>query len=135
MIPADREWYRLNGASEDKLSALRAAAPEGLPSEYFDLLAQSNGGEGPFPVQPYSFVLSSADEALNDWTSGTFAEFFPGLFVFGTNGGGEAFAFDTTVAGTRVVYFDMTNTNLAESVVEMTTSMGDFIDLIGRDAA
>lgn len=126
-------WHRLTGASEGDLSALRLAAPEGVPSQYFDLLARTNGGEGPLPVQPCWFVLSSADQALNDWTSGTFSEFFPGLFVFGTNGGGEAFAFDTKSTGARIVCFDTTNIDLAESVVELATSMGDFIDLIGRD--
>lgn len=135
MIPPGRDWEGAPGASDAALSELQASASGGLPAEYLELLAWSNGGEGPLPVQPFWLVLSSAEGALNEWTSGNFTDHFPNLFVFGTNGAGEAFAFNTTTTGPRVVYFDMTNIDLEESVVEIAPSMAAFIDLMGRDSA
>ena len=133
MIPAGREWTGGTGASAEALAALRFAAPPKLPTAYFDLLAFSNGGEAPLAVQPYWFVLYPAAEAQGIWESSEYAEHFPGLFVFGSNGGGEAIAFDLATTASRVVFFDMTNIDMEESVVELAPSMADFIALIGLD--
>jgi hypothetical protein len=133
MIPADREWHRIEGAPPEELEGLRSFTPPGLPETYYDLLGFSNGGEGPFGIQPCWFVLYTAEEAATAWTGGVYAEFFPDLFVFGSNGANEAFAFDLKADGVRIVYFDTMNIDLAESVVELATSMEDFIRLIGVD--
>ena len=133
MISADREWYGRDGASSSELEGFRSFVPTTLPQGYYDLLRFSNGGEGPLGVQPCWFVLDTTEEAATAWTGKSHAEFFPGLFVFGSNGANEAFAFDLRADGVRVVYFDTTNANLAESVVELTTSMDAFIALIGID--
>src|ERR1700730_17203176 len=64
-----------------------------LPTEYVKFLQQMNGGEG-FVGKHY----------LRAWPVEELAKFnreyrvdegAPGLFLFGTDGGGEAFAFDT----------------------------------------
>lgn len=135
MIAADREWHGREGASSAELDGFRSFIPTTLPQGYYDLLGFSNGGEGPFGVQPCWFVLDTTEEAATAWTDKVHAEFFPDLFVFGSNGGGEAFAFDLNADGVRIVYFDAMNTNLADSVVELATSMDAFIDLIGIDEA
>jgi SMI1/KNR4 family protein SUKH-1 len=64
-----------------------------LPAEYVKFLEQMNGGEGfigenylmAWPVQ--DLVQSNKDYLVE--------EAAPELFLFGSNGGGEAFAFDT----------------------------------------
>ena len=50
MIGADREWRGSDGASPDALADLQNAAPVRLPARYLELLAFSDGGEGPLPV-------------------------------------------------------------------------------------
>lgn len=76
-------------------------------------------------------MLYPASEILDIWERGEFAEHFPSLFVFGSNGGGEAIAFDLASDAPRVVCFDMTNRDLRESVIELSPSMIDFLALVG----
>jgi len=94
LIAADREWRGTDGASPELLERLRKVMPADLPPEYFQLLAFSNGGEGPLPVEPYNFCLDEAEYAAKQYADKVFHEYFPGLFVIGGNGGGEAIAFD-----------------------------------------
>ncbi len=132
MLAAGRTWFKYPGASPKALDALRAGAGIELPKEYFDLLAFSNGGEGPLSVAPYNFCLDSAEDALKYKVAKTYEEFFPGFFVFGSNGGGEYIAFD--VRGGKpwpVVAIDMTNINLWESVVFIAKDFRSFLALVG----
>ena len=132
MIPADREWFRNEGASAGALARLRGAASSTLPEDYFALLAFSNGGEGSLPIPPFNFVLYSAEEAVRIERESTFKDFFSGLFVFGGNGGGEAIAFDLRNAEPwPIVYFDMTNIDLEESIQLLAPDFASFARLIG----
>ena len=94
MFPADREWFRNPGASNDALHALREHAGINLPDEYYQLLAYSNGGEGSLPISPFNFCLDTAEYATKNKLDKNYEEFFPGFFVFGTSGGGDYIAFD-----------------------------------------
>ena len=106
--------------------------PADLPPEYFQLLAFSNGGEGPLPVEPYNFCLDEAEYAAKQYADKVFHEYFPGLFVIGGNGGGEAIAFDMRGAKPwPIVAFDMTNIDLDESVVTLAPNFVSFLDLVG----
>jgi hypothetical protein len=64
MIPSDREWHSAHAASATALADLRSAAPARLPAAYLELLAFSNGGEGPLPVDPFNLCLHSAEEVI-----------------------------------------------------------------------
>lgn len=55
-----REWFANPPASADALAALRAAAPVTLPEAYYQLLADSDGGEGPLSVQPIVSALMTS---------------------------------------------------------------------------
>lgn len=76
MIPAKRKWFGREPASVEAIGALRDAAGAALPPEYLQLLAFSNGGEGPLAVQPWNFCLDSAEEAAKYRRERTFEEFF-----------------------------------------------------------
>ena len=82
-------------AGADKEVALRACLTLNLhpPSDYLDALCFSNGGEG-FIQQSY-FRLYSIEELLSLNEAYQVRSFAPGLVIFGSNGGGEAFGFDT----------------------------------------
>jgi len=128
-----RDWVAVAGATPDEIAALRAAAPIPLPETYVALLEFSNGGEGPLPGQPCYFCLYPALEVSKFERDGAFYEFFPGLFVFGSNGGGEAVAIDTADADRRIVYFDTTNIDLDESVQPLAENFDAFVGLIGLE--
>lgn len=82
MIPETRKWFRTEAATKDAISALCSVSPIGMPARYYDLLAFSNGGEGPFPVQPYYFCLDTAEMAIDAARVGDCEEFFAKFFVF-----------------------------------------------------
>jgi len=64
-----------------------------LPEEYALFMRQSNGGEG---VIGSAYVIFWRVEDLLEMNKAYMvAEYAPGLLLFGSDGGGEAFAFDT----------------------------------------
>jgi hypothetical protein len=128
----EREWHRFDEAAPTALEQLKSVAPIELPESYLSFLSQSNGGEGPLPVQPYWLQLYSAEEVIEIEKSETFHAFFPGFFVIGGNGSGEAIALDFRAAEPYpLVAFDMTNSSLAESVRLVAKSFDEAMDLIG----
>jgi len=130
-----REWPKNHGASEAAIEQLGIVVPFVLPQTYLALLAFSNSGEGDLPVQPLWFVLNSVEDVIETARGGTFKEFFPGFFVIGSNGAGEAIAFDLRLTGSRpIVAFDMTNIDLDESVLPIAPDFDAFIEMIGRSA-
>jgi hypothetical protein len=88
-------------ASLDSLTRCEASLGFSLPPDYAQALRQMNGGEG-FIGKNY-LVLWSVEEFVKMNTGTYFAEAAPGLLVFGSDGGGEAFAFDTRSAPPRIV--------------------------------
>lgn len=135
MIPETREWFRTEAATKDAISALRSVSPIGMPARYYDLLAFSNGGEGPLPVQPYYFCLDTAEMAVDAARIGDCKEFFAEFFVFGSNGGGAFIAFDMRAdAPWPVVAIDMTNIDLKEGVVPIAPDFERFVAMIGLEA-
>lgn len=91
-----RDWIALGGATADELSRLRLVAPVDLPKRYLDLLAFSNGGEGPLPIQPYNLYLDTVGTVMQSIESRNQGQAdLDGFLIIGSNGGGEFIAFDT----------------------------------------
>lgn len=129
-----REWHKFDGASEAAINRLTSVAPLPLPESYLALLRFSNGGEGPLPVQPWNFCLDTAEFAATAEQDGAQKEFFPGLFVIGSNGGGEAIALNAAADPHSVVMYDMTNCDLDESVVTLAPDFDTFLGMVGCSA-
>jgi cell wall assembly regulator SMI1 len=84
---------------------LRGGAPESvvadaetklrwvLPNDYKDFLRKANGGEG-FIGENY-LILWAAEELAQFNKEYQVQDYAPGLTLFGSDGGGEGFAFDT----------------------------------------
>jgi SMI1 / KNR4 family (SUKH-1) len=64
-----------------------------LPDSYARFLQQMNGGEG-FIGNAY-VILRRIEQLIEMNKAHEVAEWAPGLLLFGSDGGGEAFAFDT----------------------------------------
>jgi hypothetical protein len=86
-------FIRKPGAEKRDILDVCAALNLNPPSDYLDVLQFSNGGEG-FIHQCY-FRLYSTEELLSLNQAYQVKSFAPGLVIFGSNGGGEAFGFDT----------------------------------------
>jgi hypothetical protein len=78
-------------ASSQALASLRTGLPNPLPEHYMAFLGRANGGEG-FIGERY-VRLWRAEELIEVNRGYKVAEFFPNLFLIGTDGGGEAYAF------------------------------------------
>lgn len=127
-------WFKVDGASPEALSGLRVVAPASLPQTYYDLLAYSNGGEGPLCVQPLWLSLFPAEEVVRLALAGTFRDAFPNLLVIGSNGAGEAVALDLGAPQPHpVVAFDLSNGEGAEALQPMADSFDTLLTLIGYD--
>jgi hypothetical protein len=81
------------GASEAVIKQAEADLDWTLPAEYREFLRQMNGGEG-FFGEDY-LILWSADELAQFNREYEVENYAPGLVLFGSDGGGEGFAFDT----------------------------------------
>jgi len=81
------------GAADGVIDQLEAESGLLLPSAYSQLLRDMNGGEG--FVGPSYLILWKAEDLVSMNSAYEVNEYAPGLFVFGSDGGGEAFAFDT----------------------------------------
>jgi len=72
-----------------------------LPRDYLDFLRQHNGGEG-FIGDRY-IVLWKAEELADFNREYEVGKYAPGILLFGSNGGGEAYGFDTRSAAMPIV--------------------------------
>lgn len=93
MINEGRQWFKCEGASVNALVALENIVDVELPKKYFELLAFTNGGEGPLPVSPFTLCLDSAESAASfNATSSPSA--ISDFFIIGGDGAGELIGFD-----------------------------------------
>ncbi|OYU37483.1 MAG: hypothetical protein CFE33_20680 [Pseudorhodobacter sp. PARRP1] len=127
----DKDWHVQIGAAPTELDDLMAASGNSLPDDYLSFLSMSNGGEGPLSIDPLNLVLDDAAFVAETMRAGTFATFFPGLIVIGSNGAGEAIAFDFRRGEANgIVYFDVTNSDLSESIQPLAASFTELMSLV-----
>jgi hypothetical protein len=96
-----------------------------LPDEYKSFLLTSNGGEG-FIGEAY-VILWPIEELLQVNAGYEVETNAPGLFAFGSDGGGEAFAFRQPCATASVVMFPWVGVD-AESTIAMASSFNQFLE-------
>lgn len=106
MISGDKQRLltAFNGnlpADEAAIRELEVAAGIRLPSEYVAFLRQHDGGEG-FVGHAY-LILWRLKELVELNKAYEIETYVPGLFAFGSDGGGEAFAFDLRATPPAVV--------------------------------
>jgi hypothetical protein len=92
MSYSDRRFKPNPPASEQAISDLMAALGKPLPSSFLAFFRRANGGEG-FVGKQY-VQLWRAEDLLKSNLGYRVDEFAPGFFLFGSDGGGEAYAFD-----------------------------------------
>jgi len=86
--------FSANSPADDKaLEQFEKRSELALPTSYKKFLKCTNGGDGFIGKNRY-VILWRLEELLELNESYRIYEFARGLFLFGSNGGGEAFAFD-----------------------------------------
>ncbi len=92
-------WNAKPGASEEALDALRMGIRVELPEEYLEFLSFCNGGDGWTEGEQDYFILYPAEAVLYFNTNPDYAieEFYPGYFIFGSDGSNGKLAFKTTL--------------------------------------
>jgi hypothetical protein len=83
------------------LERCEAAGGVRFPHEYREVLAHTNGGEG--FIGSYYVLLWKAEELVNLNKGYEVGLNAPGLFLFGSDGGGNAFGFDLRAVAPPVV--------------------------------
>lgn len=110
-------------ASEQVLASLVAGVPAPLPDDYMAFLGRANGGEG-FIGDRY-VQLWKAEELVEMNRAYNTAEFFPNLFFIGSDGGGEAYAFDLSRTDARV--FEVPFVGLPTDASAIANSFDSFL--------
>jgi hypothetical protein len=88
-------------ASAEALRAAEQSIGKTLPEDYKAFLLEHNGGDG-FIGTGY-FILWRAEELCKFNDGYEVSKYAPGLLLFGSNGGGDGFAFDTRALPYRVM--------------------------------
>lgn len=128
-----REWRKVNGASEQQIAELQWALPFEPPAEYLAFLRYSNGGEGELALEPLWFQLFDVAFAIQLWQDEYSRRQYPDFFFFGSNGGLESIAFDTSRPPPwPVVMVDCVAG--IESARRVASSIKDFIENVGLRA-
>lgn len=107
-------WSWNEGASDQAISELMAMVAISLPDDYLAFLRSHNGGEG-FIESEYLMLWKAEDIATFNMEYEV-ADYAPGLLLFGSNGGGEAYAFDTRDSSMRIVQVPFIGMDLADAI-------------------
>ncbi len=100
-----------------------------FPEDYKVFLQLSNGGEG-FVGEQY-LILWRVEEIIGLNREYEVAEYAPGLILFGSNGGGEAFAFDIRDKQIKIVVVPFIGMCI-ENVLFVAFDFNDFITQIAK---
>jgi len=102
-------------ASPDAVSQCQSNLKFLLPADYVQFLERTNGGEG-FVGENYLMACPVEDliQCNKDYHV---EQRTPGLLLFGSNGGGEAFAFDTRSTPPVIVTVPFIVLNLVDAIV------------------
>ena len=131
----NEEFKKLAGQLILKAPAAQSAIDEcesklhiKLPQDYVDFLLRSNGADG--PIGETGYVSLWPIEDIPELNKGyRIEEFAPGLLIFGSDGGGEAFAFDLrdpslSIVGVPFVGMSIDEAKpVASTFTEMLTSI------------
>ena len=96
MVDLRRFLDRLNrrpGATDAAIAESEKQLGLKLPAEYMEFLKFANGGEG--FIGREHVILWGVEELASMNQSYEVQKYVPGLLIFGSNGGGEAYGFDS----------------------------------------
>lgn len=91
----ETNWHRQPPADAAIVQELLIQSELNLPKDYLDYLRFSNGGDGDLGDRVGWCSLWPAEEVIQLNRDYEIQQWVPGFFCIGSDGGGEAFVFDT----------------------------------------
>jgi len=116
-------------ASELDIQIFNSGSTIKLPDDYVSFLRKWDGGEGFFGLE-YVILwrLSELNLMNREYEVDRYA---PGLFLFGSNGGGEAYAFDARVPMKPIVAVPFVGMCL-EEILPIANDFGEFLATLAK---
>lgn len=96
-----KEWQLSEGASSEAVRAVVAVLGRSLPSDYLQFIGKHDGGEG-FVGNSY-LILWKIEELATFNREYQVEQYAPGILLFGSDGGGEGYGFDTREGNMPIV--------------------------------
>ena len=119
-------------ASREEIGNVQSELTFPLPKSYVEFLLAANGGEG-FVGNTY-IILWKIEEIISKNIAYSVEEFAPGLFLFGSNGGGEAFGFDTGGDVGSVVSIPFVTMDKKDAIT-VAPDFGTFLSMLSASAS
>jgi SMI1 / KNR4 family (SUKH-1) len=102
-----------------------------LPDDYASFLQKMNGGEG--MIGDAFLALWRIEDLLTRNRANEVDEYAPGFFIFGSDGGGEAFGFDLRSDAKEVVCLPFIGMDW-ESAIRIAPTFTDFLEVITKSS-
>lgn len=118
-------------ATEASLQMLDKIQNIKFPEYFLDFLKESNGGEG--FIGENSFILWKTEELEQLNREYEVENNAPGIFLFGSNGGGEAYGFDTRKTPYTIVIIPFIGMDLEDAIPLAENFLDFFIKLENDD--
>jgi hypothetical protein len=112
-------------ADEASLTEFERASGFKLPAGYTAFLRFADGGEGIIGRKGAYAIFWRIEDVLELNDAYEVARYAPSLILFGSNGGGDAFAFDRGSTEGRVVQVPFVGLDLRDAI-----EIGPFVDLL-----
>jgi hypothetical protein len=126
------DFAALPPASAEALRAAERSIGKILPEDYKRFLLEHDGGDG-FIGTDY-FIFWKAEE-LSKFNDGyEVSKYAPGLLMFGSNGGGDGFAFDTRTSPYRVMQVPFIGMSVADKFC-VAESFNELLERMHRQMA
>jgi hypothetical protein len=131
MITLPKTFNAAPPSSTMQIEVANEALNFSLPADYIRFMLVHDGGEG-FVGEHYLILWKASELKLfNDEYE--IAVYARGLVAFGSNGGGEAFAFDTRVGQPTVVIAPFIGMSL-DDATPVAPSFSDFLERLKSNA-
>jgi hypothetical protein len=118
-------------ATGEIIKACEDALGNRLPDDYRSFLQTANGGEGFVGTNTY-VILWGADELVPMNREYEVEDYAPGLLIIGSDGGGEAYGFDTRNPQWPVVQVPFVGMEWSEAI-HIASSFRGFIEHLYRE--
>jgi hypothetical protein len=120
------------GATEQALGECQDTLGIKLPSEYVQFVKKSNGTEG-FVGEDSYLMMWPVEELPAMNVSYEVQEYAPGLLLFGSDGGGEAYAFDLREERQPIVRVPFVGLSL-DDVIPVADTFSGFLKALAEVA-
>lgn len=121
-----KDMILYKGANDEEIQKLKTAFSYQLPNDFIEFLKFTNGAEGNHII---FWNIDNMIEANNAYSIETNV---PGLLLFGSDGGAEAFGFDLREEAIRIVMVPDVSL-LWEEAVNLGDSFHEFLERLHGD--